>query len=127
MLKGKNNLVTHAARLNNVNLIAAVSNRGKFYFQVCQGNNNSETFWFFLMRLCLHLQREDPIYRKKTWIMLDNARFHRSKFMMEKYTDYGIPILFLGPYHFNMAPVEMMFAYIKNRDLNKLQTRANSR
>ena len=69
MFKGKNNLVAHAARLNNVNLIAAGSNRGKFYIQVCQGNDNSETFWFFLMRLCIRLQREDPIYRKKTWIM----------------------------------------------------------
>ena len=53
--------------------------------------------------------------------------FTEAFFMMEKYRDYGIPILFLGPYHFNMAPVEMMFAFIKNRDLNKLQTRANSR
>jgi transposase len=31
--------------------------------------------------------------------------------------------MFLGPYQYKMAPVELFFAYIKNRDLNTLKTR----
>jgi hypothetical protein len=34
-----------------------------------------------------------------------------------------IPVMFLGPYHFKMAPCEIFFSYIKNRDLNALKTR----
>ncbi len=50
--------------------------------------------------------------------MLDNARYHRSHFILEKFQEFKLPILFLGPYHFSMAPVEFMFSFIKNRDLN---------
>ena len=36
-------------------------------------------------------------------------------------------VLFLGPYHFRMVPVEMLFNYIKSHDLNPLRTRLTSR
>ena len=35
--------------------------------------------------------------------------------------------MFLAPYSFNMAAVEKLFSFIKNRDLNPLATRAYSR
>ena len=35
--------------------------------------------------------------------------------------------MYLGPYQFKMAPVEHFFAYLKNRDLNPLNTRAYSK
>jgi hypothetical protein len=36
---------------------------------------------------------------------------------------FKLPILYMGPYHFKLAPVEMFFNYIKNRDLNPLRSR----
>ena len=59
--------------------------------------------------------------------MVDNAPYHRSKMVMEKYEQLKIPIMFMGPYQFKLAPVELMFCYIKNRDLNPLNTRALGR
>ncbi len=35
--------------------------------------------------------------------------------------------MYLGPYSFNMAAVEIFFSFIKNRDLNPLAIRAYSR
>jgi hypothetical protein len=37
-----------------------------------------------------------------------------------------VPVLFLGPYHFRLAPVEMLFSYIKGRDLNPLGSKVVS-
>ena len=59
--------------------------------------------------------------------MVDNAPYHRSRVMMTKYSALKVPIMFLGPYHFKLAPVELVFAFIKNRDLNPLNTKALSR
>jgi transposase len=59
----------------------------------------------------------------KSIIMLDNARYHKSKLILDIFTRLKIPVMFLGPYHFKMAPVEIFFSYIKNRDLNTLKTR----
>ena len=47
--------------------------------------------------------------------------------MMGKYSELKVPIMFLGPYQFKLAPVELMFSYIKNRDLNPLNTKALGR
>jgi hypothetical protein len=55
--------------------------------------------------------------------MVDNAAYHKSKLMQSLYSKINLPVMFLGPYHYKMAPVEMFFAFIKNRDLNPLKTR----
>ena len=59
--------------------------------------------------------------------MLDNAAYHRNQVSLDRYKKYKIPVMFLGPYHFKLAPIEIMFSYIKNRNLNPLFSRANSK
>ena len=59
--------------------------------------------------------------------MLDNAPYHRSKINLERYKDFLLPVMFLGPYHFKLAPVEMIFAYIKDRNLNPLNSPTTSK
>jgi hypothetical protein len=59
--------------------------------------------------------------------LIDNASFHRSEKAFEGYQKMGLPIMFLGAYSFNMAAVEKLFSFIKNRDLNPLASRAYSR
>ena len=68
----------------------------------------------------------------KTWrqaalFLLDNASFHKSEKAMDAFKRMALPIMFLGPYSFNMAAVEKLFSFVKNRDLNPLATRAYSR
>jgi hypothetical protein len=59
--------------------------------------------------------------------MLDNASYHRGVHAKHQMEVLKLPVLYLGPYHFRMAPVEMLFNYIKCHDLNPLKTRLTSR
>ncbi len=59
--------------------------------------------------------------------MIDNASIHRSSQALEFYEDIGLNVFFLAPYSFEMAAVERLFSFIKNRDLNPLAVRAYSR
>ena len=111
-------------RLRSLSLVAAVSSDGEFLYTVNHGRNNGTTFILFLVKLCEHLNNADPQWRENTVLLLDNAPYHRSKVVMEKLVQLKLPIMFLGPYQFKLAPVELMFSYIKNRDLNPLKTRA---
>jgi transposase len=73
------------------------------------------------------LDRTDKEWRRGSQILLDNASFHKSERAQEGFRKMGVPTMFLGPYSFNMAAVEKLFSFVKNRDLNPLATRAYSR
>lgn len=79
-------------------MIAAVSNRGEFYFTINHGTNNGHTFLFFLMTVAKHLEKKDSNWRESTVIMIDNASYHRSAVMVKRYEALKLPIMFLGPY-----------------------------
>ncbi len=38
---------------------------------------------------------------------------------MSTYSKLKLPIMFLGPYHFELAPVELFFSFLKGQNLNK--------
>jgi transposase len=59
--------------------------------------------------------------------MLDNAAYHRSKFMRDKLATLKVPLMFMGPYQFKMAPIELFFSYIKSKDLNPLKSNLTSK
>ena len=66
-------------RLNNVNIIAAVSNRGDFFYTLNIGYTDSQTFFYFILKLEQALSAQDSHWRDDTVIVLDNAAYHRSK------------------------------------------------
>ena len=123
---GQSNMVTTMQRLRSLSIIAAISSEGSFMFTINSGKNNSNTFMLFLIKLSNYLDSINGKWRQNTIVMVDNAPYHRSKLMMEKYELLKVPVMFLGPYQFRLAPVELMFSYIKNRDLNPLNTKALS-
>ncbi len=117
MRKGQLNQVTGAKRVAGVNLIAALTSDGELLYTVNCGITNTHTFGYYLTRLCAHLDHDEPNWRLRTVIMLDNAVFHRTKQTGELIRELKLPVLYLGPYHFRMAPIEMVFNYIKSREL----------
>lgn len=119
---GKDVYTANSQRLEKVSIIGGASSKGDFYYTINVGMNNSERFWYFLLKLCIHLNTKDQNWRLKTLIVLDNAAYHRSRQMMDNYRRLKIPIMFLGPYQFSLAPMELMFSYIKQFDINYLQT-----
>ena len=87
-----------AQRLYLINIIAGISNRGNVYYTINRGKNNSKTFIAYLVKLIEHLDKENPYWRETTIFVFDNARYHRSSFIMNWYRALNIPIMFLGPY-----------------------------
>jgi transposase len=120
-------MVTKALRLPQISIIAAVSNRGKVLFSINKGTSTSLTFSYFIANLCQVLDKQNPEWRKSSTFLLDNASFHKSIQTRQHYQAMKVPVAFLGPYSFDMAAVEKLFSFIKNRDLNPLALRAYSR
>ena len=123
MLRGKHNMVTQNTRLYCINMIGAISSRGEFFYTVNQGKTNSYTFLLFMIKLVEHLNQIDKNWKQNSLIVLDNAQYHRGSVTIEYFENKDIPVLYLGPYHFKMAPIEMFFSYLKSYNLNPLRTK----
>ena len=100
-------------RLYKYNVIAATSSLGLVWYTVNHGNNTSLTVWNFILALSLKLQEDDPLWRSRTIFYLDNATYHRSNYLMDKFTQFQVPVLYSGPYSYDSATVEKVFASIK--------------
>jgi hypothetical protein len=85
-------------RLSQISVIAAISSKGRFYFTINTGSNNSLSFYWFLLKLVKQLDIKDRRWRDHTVILLDNAPYHRSSLLKEKLFLMQVPIFFLGPY-----------------------------
>jgi hypothetical protein len=124
--KLRHNQVTSWSNLKSVNLIAAITSTGEVWYTVNRGITNSETFCFFLVKLVEYLDAVEGNWREHSVIMLDNVNYHRGVDTQRVMRQLHVPVLFLGPYHFRLAPVEMLFSYIKGRDLNPLGSKVVS-
>jgi hypothetical protein len=125
--KGISNIVTGGMRMNAVSLIMAISNKGDIYFTANRGSNNGMTIQLFLQKLTAVLDAKDRNWRDYTTLLMDNAPYHRGRIFTENVVSRMLlPIAYLGPYQFKMAPVELVFAYIKKFDLNPSGRKANT-
>ena len=52
---GQDAFTEKSQRQGKVSIIGGVSNKGNFYYTINLGTNNSETIWYFLLKLCNHL------------------------------------------------------------------------
>jgi hypothetical protein len=80
----------------------------------------------FLQKLVAVLDAKDSNWRDYTTLLMDNAPYHKGKLFTENTKRMQLPIAFLGPYQFKMAPVELVFAYIKKFNLNPGGLKANT-
>ena len=124
---GSHHVEVIGKRLQGTHMVAAISSKGRSWFSIGSGNNNSDTFLLYLMRLCKQLDDEAVDWREKVVVLLDNAAYHRSKQCIEAFSSCAIPVFLQGPYSFRSAPVEMVFAQVKRRNLLPTATGASSR
>ena len=108
-------------------MIAALCSSGEFMYTINSGKTNSNTFGLFLTKLCEHLDHQDRHWREHTVLMMDNAGYHRGKPVKQLMQQLRLPVLYMIPYQFQMVPVEMMFNFIKNHDMNPLKSSLTSR
>jgi len=72
----------------------------------------------FLYRLVEHLDAERKRWRDDTVIQLDGASWHVSNSTQILFKQLNIPVMISGPYQYDGAACELLFAALKKGDLN---------
>ena len=105
---GKTPVVRTETQKFKINMLSAVSKRGKLRFMLYKDNMNSDKLIDFMRRLV-----HDST--KKVFLILDNLRVHHSKKVqawLEKHRD-EIKVFYLPPYAPEYNPDELMNSDLK--------------
>ena len=96
------------------------------FFTANRGLYNGRTIHLFILKLIKVLDARNRNWRDNTVLLMDNAPYHRGKAFSDQMKLLNVPIAYLGPYQFKMAPVEMAFSFIKKHDLNPGQVKVST-
>ena len=107
----------------SVSIIAAITNRGNFYYSTLTENNNSLNFIDYLKNLMKWLDEDLKLWRREIILLMDNSPIHTSKIWKDFFNSLGWVTLFLPPYSPEYAPVELFFNVIKQRFVFKWKGR----
>ena len=66
----------------------------------------------------IKLSKQDKDWKKTTCLLLDGAKYHRSKETRNYLANKGGKVVIGGPYAFSAAPAEHFFSALKTVDLN---------
>jgi len=99
-------------------MIVGVDSLGNSYVTLTQANTNSSIMQIYFMKLAQKLDRERPGWRRNTIILLDGASYHCSASTINIFKQLNLPVMFLGPHSYNVAPCELYFAWFKSIDIN---------
>ena len=112
---------------HRLTVIAGVDTCGKTYFTLSQRSNDGRVFGGFLHRLAGQLDGEDPDWRDNTVLVLDGAAYHRGAEASNALAALRIPTMIAGPYGYDAAPAEKLFALLKAGDLNPASIKTGKR
>ena len=101
-----------------ISMTLAFDSQGEVYYALGTHNTNSATFSLFINYLAGVLDQDRPGWRKNTVLLVDNASYHGSVETMLVLEALEVPIMFSGPYSFNIAACELFFARLKEGMLN---------
>ena len=116
---GTTNSVAKKQVAPRISMIMALDTLGNLYATFTQVNTDSNIMAIYMRDLVRKLDRERPQWRLDTVITMDNAPYHVSTGTMSIMKELQVPIMYLGPHSYNVAPVEMLFASIKSTHMNE--------
>ena len=116
--RGRSNSMPIKQMRPRISIIAALDSTGSVLISLLQCNNNSETMEMFFTYMIRHLDNKQPGWRRDTVILLDNASYHSSTTMMEFFEEFQVPICYTGPHSYAASPIELLFAHLKQGELN---------
>ena len=111
---GQTPIVRVESKKMKINMLSAISNRGKLRFVLYRDNMNADKLIDFMRRLV----KDSP---KKVFLILDNLRVHHSKKVVawiEKHKD-EIEVFFLPPYAPDYNPGEFLNSDLKRNVGNR--------
>jgi len=77
-------------------MIAAIDTDGRLYLSLTQFNTDGDVMLMFLSRLANVLSSEDKDWRDNTYLLLDNAAYHRAKEVREHLIKLGAKTILSG-------------------------------
>ena len=98
-------------------MITGLDSKGNIYLSLLQCNTNSKVIELFFQNLIKKLSDEKWNWRNSTYILLDNASYHRSSAALAMFKRFQIPVIFTGPHSYDAAPCELLFAAFKSADV----------
>ena len=101
-----------------ISLIWAISSDGKYIAVALNNRLNSNTFIEFLKIIEHWINEYHQDYYRKVLILLDNWSIHRSKQSKDYMRKADSRFIFLPHYSPSLAPIELIFAKIKNSIAN---------
>ena len=101
-----------------ITMFLALDTDGEVFLSLLQSNSNNRVMDIYLRKLVLKLDHEDVNWRDNTVLLIDNAPYHASDNTIDLLGGLKIPILFTGPHSYDAAPIELLFAAFKSRDIN---------
>ena len=104
--------------LPRITMFLALDTNGEVYLSLLQSNSNNRVMDIYLRQLIRKLEQEDPEWRANTILLIDNAPYHTSESTIELMDGLNIPLLFTGPHSYDAAPIELLFAAFKSKDIN---------
>ena len=104
--------------LPRITMFLALDTADEVYLSLLQSNSNNRVMEIYLRQLVLKLDREDINWRANTVILLDNAPYHTSEGTLDLMEGLRLPILFTAPHSYDAAPIELLFAAFKSKDIN---------
>lgn len=100
-----------ANRGTNNSLLCAISKNGPISYKIKLGAYNAENFMEFISNNLVPYFIENPT----KILIMDNARFHKTKAVLNLLRENNIPYKFLVPYSPELNPIEEFFSMIKAR------------
>ena len=116
---GHTPIVRGTGNRKSINMISAISTRGKMHFSFLDGNLNSAMFIDYLKKLMHDIP--GPIF-----LIVDGYPSHRSKETLDfvRGTDGQLNLFFLPPYSPELNPDEWVWKNIKNDRVGRMASRS---
>ena len=110
-----------------MSLLAAIDNYGAIYYALTQVTTNHDVFQLFTTQLAAKLNKESPGWATSSYWLLDGARYHTGHGSLEWMCQLGMRVVVTGPYGYLGSPIEMLFGYLKQTDLNPSSLRTGKK
>ena len=113
--------VTQAPVTPRLSLIVALDSEGRIFYSMTQAATDQNVMMIFLIKLVEQLDIALPDWRDHTALLLDNATYHQGARVREYLRKLKIEVIWSGPYSYDSAPCELVFAQLKLGELNQEQ------
>ena len=113
--KGKWGKIGNILFSGSKSLIVAITSNGDWFATYLLWNNNSDVFIEFMKKLILWIKLDLHYDLKKTIIILENLRVHKSKTTLKSLWKWEVSFSFIPAYTPEIAPIELVFNILKKR------------